>query len=451
MEAAASIRPGTCPKCSRHGVLLIPLHGEKGGRLLCMDCVIDHGRRRRFGRAVLRNMLLFLKAGGTTAMLGKLQSTAALASLGIADETATAFLPGYNLGDADPGELTLELLNDAIQLAHPDWHPPERKGFAGRVTAGLTALKPYTPPAPKPSAPRNGSAKQQRTENAEPSPKSPPYPCALCVDVKPADYCAACSAVHQERDKAERDRNAKRLAEKCEKRRARQRQLRGYRRDWKHECGKKPECPTCHKSFTPKRADAIYCSAKCRQAAFRGREESASRPKGINQADVEHAIEAAFLAEPDNAFTTDNLCDRAFPGLNCIERKHRAAIPPAAKAVCMRLGERWVGVRAEGRGGTAVFFNRTSVMSYGMMRLKADPISGSYRPKPGSWSWHNQRTEDDLRAMLAPGGPDHKRVIEGGAWWQHCQEDIAKFKDVTPKQTVADDDLPNRNAAEATP
>jgi hypothetical protein len=421
--AAAMVRPGTCPKCHSHNVLLIPLHGEKGGRLLCPSCVIDHGRRRRFGRAVLRNMLLFLKAGGTTAMLGKLQSTAVLASAGIADETATAFLPGYNLDDADPGELTLEVLNDAISLAHPDWHPPERKALAERVTARLTAMKPYTMPAPKPKpADSDGSAKQQPRGNAEPSRKEAPYPCGLCVDVRPEDYCETCITVHREQAKAEQERRQKKWAEEREMRLARQRTRRARIR--KYNPLAKRECAECHEQFAPRRADAVYCSAACRQAAHRQRDGEAASPGYINTADVEIAIEAAFLADPDNAYTTADLCDCAFSGLNRIERKHRAAIQPAAKAVCMRLGERWVGVRAEDRGGTAVFFNRTSVMSYAMMRLKADPYLGGYRPKPGSWHCCNPRTEDNLRAMLAPGGKKHHLVVEGGAWWQHTQDDI---------------------------
>jgi hypothetical protein len=43
-------------------------------------------------------------------------------------------------------QLSLELLEDAIALAHPDRHPPERAARAGRVTAELLALRAYIKP-----------------------------------------------------------------------------------------------------------------------------------------------------------------------------------------------------------------------------------------------------------------------------------------------------------------
>ena len=41
---------------------------------------------------------------------------------------------------------------------------------------------------------------------------------------------------------------------------------------------------------------------------------------------IEQAIMAAFEAEPDNAFTTEDICDRAYPGVNRIEKKHRVSV-----------------------------------------------------------------------------------------------------------------------------
>lgn len=49
-------------------------------------------------------------------------------------------------------ELTSELLEAAVTLTHPDRHAPERAGKAGRVTAGLLALRPYVRPAEIPVA-----------------------------------------------------------------------------------------------------------------------------------------------------------------------------------------------------------------------------------------------------------------------------------------------------------
>src|SRR5262249_53807548 len=33
----------------------------------------------------------------------------------------------------------------------------------------------------------------------------------------------------------------------------------------------------------------------------------------------------------------------------------------------------------------------------------------------------NEMTEQDLRKMIAPGGKQHKHVVEGGAWWRHTE------------------------------
>jgi hypothetical protein len=53
---------------------------------------------------------------------------------------------------------------------------------------------------------------------------------------------------------------------------------------------------------------------------------------------IEHAIEAVFTAAPDDAYTTEDLIDRAYPGLDRVEKKHRVAVLRAAKKVCNRIG-----------------------------------------------------------------------------------------------------------------
>lgn len=48
---------GRCSQCELTG-LLIPLHGDAGGPLLCPICVgkwqAEHGKKRRAGRVVIR-------------------------------------------------------------------------------------------------------------------------------------------------------------------------------------------------------------------------------------------------------------------------------------------------------------------------------------------------------------------------------------------------------------
>ena len=89
---------------------------------------------------------------------------------------------------------------------------------------------------------------------------------------------------------------------------------------------------------------------------------------------IEQAIAALLDAEPDNAFTTEELCERVYPGVNRVEKKHRVAVLRAANKLikrrdntdCMRCGN---------LGGTRVYFNLDNVMSYAMARLKTDRLN----------------------------------------------------------------------------
>jgi hypothetical protein len=46
---------------------------------------------------------------------------------------------------------------------------------------------------------------------------------------------------------------------------------------------------------------------------------------------IERAIVEAFVAEPDNAFTVEDLCDCVYRGVNRVEKKHRVAVLRAMK------------------------------------------------------------------------------------------------------------------------
>jgi hypothetical protein len=115
----------------------------------------------------------------------------------------------------------------------------------------------------------------------------------------------------------------------------------------------------------------------------------------------------------------------------------------SAKKVCERLGEHRDWWRSEGPGRTFVFWNRTSVMSYAMARQKSDYLNGYRRERA-----ERSLTEEELRAGMLAGGRRHELVVEGGAWWEHCQEDVAKFKQVTAKQNNAGVDLNTRHQSE---
>lgn len=139
---------------------------------------------------------------------------------------------------------------------------------------------------------------------------------------------------------------------------------------------------------------------------------------------IERAIQAAFAAEPDNAFTTEDLIDRVYPGANRAERKHRVAVTRAAKQTCERLAEQgWRWASSESLGRRLVFYNMYDVQSYAMGRLKTDSYPRYRNTDPRSM---RSASEDDLRARLSPGGRDHHLVVEGGAWWSHVDGWIAE-------------------------
>jgi hypothetical protein len=154
-----------CAKCRKRDYL-IPLHGENGGPFVCLLCKgawhAEHGRRRRLGRIVIRALAAYFDGGGNPKDIEKLKQTAFTHSTGLVGQLsamASRLTNGYDpLGyfrdiansTGEPVELTSELLDNAIKIAHPDCHPPERQELAHRVTQGLLALKPFVFPALKP-------------------------------------------------------------------------------------------------------------------------------------------------------------------------------------------------------------------------------------------------------------------------------------------------------------
>jgi hypothetical protein len=139
--------------------------------------------------------------------------------------------------------------------------------------------------------------------------------------------------------------------------------------------------------------------------------------KGLGH--VGRAIEAILIAEPENAFTVEDLCDRVYRGINRIEKKHRVSVIRAAKSVAKRHAnlESW---RSEQLGGTMIFRTADNVMSYGMARLKSDFLH-NYRSTDPRCMPSRITIEEQLRARLIEGGKDHQYVVPGGAWWDHVE------------------------------
>jgi hypothetical protein len=265
-------RTDHCPGCGEFS-FLIPLHGGKGGPLRCPLCVgawnAEHGRKRRTGRILIRAIKAFQDAGGTIRDLDKLKNSVLFGDVDLGFDVPEVTDPlGYmadiaRLDGADV-DLTSELLADVLRLTHPDHHPPERQELAHQVTQGLLALQPFVFPAPKPkptvptSEPRDESFKVPRVTLKEPL----RYPCSDCADTVPHFYCDACKAEWNKRREKE-----------CQRQNARQRAQYARRkaRRWKSKA-----CEACGIAFKVsggsgkgKRADARFCSAKCRQKAHR--------------------------------------------------------------------------------------------------------------------------------------------------------------------------------------
>jgi hypothetical protein len=258
--------------CGKHDHLR-PLHGDNGGPLCCILCIGkwhgEHGRRRKLGRIVIRAIAAYLEGGGNPQDRNKLWCTAigrnlnlnlGVSTIGL-DLDPLGYLDGVAGSKGENIDLTSELLADAIKLAHPDLHPPERRDLAHRVTQGLLALQPFTFPAPKPRKPVPSSGPSPPTAENEPlkPPNKPPrYPCADCACHSPRFYCDACKAEWNRRRDGER-----------EYARARQRRRYEVRKQRRSMTKLAPTCATCGKRFKGKRADARFCSATCRQRAHR--------------------------------------------------------------------------------------------------------------------------------------------------------------------------------------
>jgi hypothetical protein len=137
--------------------------------------------------------------------------------------------------------------------------------------------------------------------------------------------------------------------------------------------------------------------------------------KGLGH--VGRTIEAAFAAEPDNAFTVDDLCDRVYDVVS-IEKKHRVAVVRATKALAkQRTNLTWW--RSEILGRKLVFYTADNVMSYAMARFKSE--DKLYRNNDPRYARGTQRTEADFRAEMQEGGDYHHCVVQGGALWRHVE------------------------------
>ena len=426
-----------CTECGKRRYLM-PLHGDKGGPLMCPICIgawnAEHTKRRKWGRIVIKAMGMYLNEGGRWNDLDRLKM--AVGGYGWA---ASALAPDYLNCDlaADVPDITSDLLDDILQLVHPDRHPEVRGDLAKRVTQDLLLLKPFVFPAPKPEPEPSGTYSKQTPVEPE-APWKKPYPCEICADVDTNYYCSDCKAEQAKR--IERNKAREEEARKAQNARNRSR-YNGRRGAWL-ETLPVPECESCGEEFIPKRLDAKYCSPACRQRAYRKRDGKASNSGTVGGAYIEEIILAAFTAEPDNAFTTQDLCARVWPETH-IWKKHRTAVIAVARGITERQWREtpeaaWDWDSGWTPGCKIVFFNSASNLSYAMRRLKTD-------------NWNRYASDEELRAKLQPGGEEHKYIVEGGSWRGHWQEYLTakRAAEMTDSPKIDGVLLTNRNDAAA--
>jgi hypothetical protein len=226
-----------CVRCGDGPLFIAPLHGEKGGPLMCVKCRLQWDQDDRRARAKKVDLLELLDVP----VAGSLRK--------------------------DPCFLTRELLDELLALTHPDHHPDERHAQASRVTAELNRLRTFTPPKPKPKA---------TTPIAEPLSELSRLVqkafegvrrivCETCVATVPAYYCDACKQRWDERRREERERENER-----------QRRRRAWHKTYNTPAISRG-CAACGAVFkvnggpAGRRRDARFCSAACRQRAHRGR------------------------------------------------------------------------------------------------------------------------------------------------------------------------------------
>ncbi len=230
------------PRCVNCGTdqLVTRLHRERGGPMVCPKCndriLLEISRERKAQEAIF-------SAFGQDSLE----------------------VLGSNNGHPE-SQLSLELLDDILSLVHPDKHPPERASLAHRVTVELLAHRATVevlalgqPVKSRPASanlPVTGMHRRTAKTSDNTLRKASQFsPCDDCRVMAPRYYCDDC------RQRWARERQAKREKENAaaRQRRARKRLL------WRATCAH------CETAFIPKRRDARYCSAACRQKAHRTR------------------------------------------------------------------------------------------------------------------------------------------------------------------------------------
>jgi hypothetical protein len=130
---------------------------------------------------------------------------------------------------------------------------------------------------------------------------------------------------------------------------------------------------------------------------------------------IQRGLVKIFDRERDNAFTTQDLCERIWPDLlpDQIKNSRRTTVIRAVRHIASRRPEiQWL--HSQRLGGTLVFFRHDEVMSYAMARLKADRFQ-RYRSPRLQWSrderaLRRELDDESYRKLIAPGGAWRRQV-----------------------------------------
>jgi hypothetical protein len=269
---------GICPGCGKADQWLMPIHGDHGGPQRCFVCAgawnAQYTRRRKWGRIIIKAMNVYLKEGGRWSDLDKFKmhtggSLSAMFGVAAAGGMGLGYESADTVGTEVP-DITSELLDDILQLVHPDRHAPEQQKLAKRTTQELLALRPFVFPAPKPpEIDPTSTLRSSAKEPLEPPQKTAAYPCEICAETVPYFYCDACKSEWGKRRKAERD---------C----ANEKQRKQYARRRKRKQALRPAimCAGCGRKVESNRKDAKFCGPACRQKAHRKRVTAVQSPAG---------------------------------------------------------------------------------------------------------------------------------------------------------------------------
>lgn len=132
--------------------------------------------------------------------------------------------------------------------------------------------------------------------------------------------------------------------------------------------------------------------------------------RGIGR--IQREIDAIMIANPDGAFTVQELAVAIYKVPRTLEQKrHRVAVIRAAEGLCEIRPE--LGMMYGSRGKVALY-HRRSLLSYGIAKEKSHFITTKFKFKFLGDEYWNERVAG------------HPQLREGGDWWIAVHEWIAE-------------------------